>query len=69
MVIVIGNHDSSVRYHIEGVIRAGATVTEVKELLLQMMVYAGYPKMSTALPVALKAEAELQQRGMPAASP
>jgi len=69
MVIAIGNHDSSVQRHIEGAIRAGATETEVKELLLQMTVYAGYPKTSTALAVALKTFLELNQRGTPAASP
>lgn len=68
MVIAIGNHDSSVQEHIEGAMRAGASETEVKELLLQMTVYAGYPKISTALPVVLKTFAELQQRGMPAAN-
>ncbi|MBW4449265.1 MAG: carboxymuconolactone decarboxylase family protein [Spirirestis rafaelensis WJT71-NPBG6] len=54
---------------IEVAIRAGATQTEVKELLLQMTVYAGYPKAGAALAVALSALTELEQRLTPAVSP
>lgn len=69
MAIVIGNQDNSVQYHIEGAMRAGATETEVKELLLQMTVYAGYPKTLAAVTVAQQALANLKQRGTPASSP
>lgn len=69
ILIAIGNHDSSIQYHVEGAIRAGATQTEVKELLLQMTVYAGYPKAGAALAVALSALTELQQPLTPAANP
>lgn len=69
MLIAIGNHDSTIRYHIEGAIRAGATETEVKELLLQMTVYAGYPKTFTVLATAQSILIELRQQGVSDASP
>lgn len=69
MVIAVGNHDSSVQYHVEGAARAGATETEIKELLLQMTVYAGYPKALSAIATAQKVFTELAQKGTPPATP
>lgn len=69
IVIAIGNQNSSVQDYIEGAIRAGATETEVKELLLQMTVYAGYPKTGAVLTTAQNTLMKLQQQGIPAASP
>lgn len=66
MVTVLGNQSNSVQAHVEGALRAGATETEIKELLLQMTVYAGYPKTLAAVTVAQKVLKELKQRGIPA---
>jgi 4-carboxymuconolactone decarboxylase len=69
MVTVLGNQSHSVAAHVEGALRAGATETEIEELLLQMTVYAGYPKTLTAIAAAQQKLVDLKQRGMPAASP
>ncbi len=69
MVTALGNQGNSVQAHVEGALRAGATETEIKELLLQMTVYAGYPKTLAAVTVAQQTLADLKQRGIPAASP
>jgi len=69
MVTALGNQANSVQAHVEGALRAGATETEIKELLLQMTVYAGYPKTLAAVTVAQQTLADLKQRGIPAASP
>ncbi len=69
MVTVLGNHDSSVQYHVEGAVRAGATETEIKELLSQMTVYAGYPKALSAIAAAQKIFADIKKTGIPSASP
>ncbi|MBE9169327.1 carboxymuconolactone decarboxylase family protein [Pleurocapsales cyanobacterium LEGE 06147] len=69
MVVASGNHNSSVQYHVEGALRSGATETEIKELLLQMTVYAGYPKTLAAVAAAQQVFADLKQQGIPAASP
>jgi 4-carboxymuconolactone decarboxylase len=44
MVTVLGNQSNSVATHVEGALRSGATETEIKEVLLQMTVYAGQGK-------------------------
>lgn len=69
MTTALGNQINSVQHHVEGALRAGATETEVKELLLQMTVYAGYPKALAAVTATQQIFADLKQRGMPAASP
>jgi 4-carboxymuconolactone decarboxylase len=69
MVVVGSNQNNSVQTHVEGALRAGATETEIKELLLQMTVYAGYPKTVTAVATAQQKLADLKQQGMPAVSP
>jgi 4-carboxymuconolactone decarboxylase len=69
MVVVGSNQINSVQTHVEGALRAGATETEIKELLLQMTVYAGYPKTVTAVATAQQELADLKQRGIPAANP
>lgn len=69
MVTVLGNQSHSVQAHVEGALRAGATETEIKELLLHMTVYAGYPKALAAIAVAQQTFTDLKQRGIPAASP
>jgi 4-carboxymuconolactone decarboxylase len=61
MVVAIGNQDNSVKNHVERSIRAGVTETEIRELLLQMTVYAGFPKTVAAVTVAREAFAELKQ--------
>jgi 4-carboxymuconolactone decarboxylase len=69
IVTVLGNQPNSVAAHVEGALRSGATETEIKEVLLQMTVYAGYPKTLAAVAAAQQVFTDLQQRGMPAASP
>ncbi len=69
MVTALGNQSNSVEAHVEGALRAGATETEIKELLMQMTVYAGYPKTLAAVTAAQQIFAEIEQRGIPAASP
>jgi 4-carboxymuconolactone decarboxylase len=69
MVAALGNQSNSIEAHVEGALRAGATETEIKELLMQMTVYAGYPKTLTAIAAAQSAFTNLKQRGIPAASP
>lgn len=69
MVTALGNQNNSVEAHVEGALRAGATETEIKELLLQMTVYAGYPKTLAAVTAAQQTFVDLKQRGMPPASP
>ncbi|KAB8334673.1 carboxymuconolactone decarboxylase [Scytonema tolypothrichoides VB-61278] len=69
MVTALGNQSHSVQAHVKGALRAGATETEIKELLLQMTVYAGYPKTLAAVTAAQQIFADLKQRGIPAASP
>jgi 4-carboxymuconolactone decarboxylase len=69
MVTALGNQSNSVQAHVEGALRAGATETEIKELLLQMTVYVGYPKTLAAVAVAQQVFTDLKQRGTPAATP
>jgi 4-carboxymuconolactone decarboxylase len=69
MVAALGNQSNSIEAHVEGALRAGATETEIKELLMQMTVYVGYPKTLTAIAAAQSALTNLKQRGTPAASP
>jgi 4-carboxymuconolactone decarboxylase len=69
IVTVLGNQSNSVATHVEGALRSGATETEIKEVLMQMTVYAGYPKTLAAVAAAQQVFTDLQQRGMPAASP
>lgn len=69
MVTALGNQPNSVQAHVEGALRAGATETEIKELLMQMTVYAGYPKTLSAVTAAQSVFTNLKQRGIPAASP
>jgi 4-carboxymuconolactone decarboxylase len=69
MVTALGNQPNSIQAHVEGALRAGATETEIKEVLMQMTVYAGYPKTLAAVTAAQQAFTDLKQRGMPAASP
>jgi 4-carboxymuconolactone decarboxylase len=69
MVTALGNQSSSVESHVEGALRAGATETEIKELLMQMTVYAGYPKTLTAIAAAQSVFTNLKQRGSAAVSP
>jgi 4-carboxymuconolactone decarboxylase len=69
MVTVLGNQSNSVATHVEGALRSGATETEIKEVLLQMTVYAGYPKTLAAVAASQQVFTDLQQRGMPAATP
>jgi 4-carboxymuconolactone decarboxylase len=67
MVTALGNQNNSIEAHVEGALRAGATETEIKELLLQMTVYAGYPKTLAAVTAAQQKIVELQQQGIPPA--
>lgn len=69
MVTALGNQSNSVEAHVEGALRTGATETEIKELLLQMTVYAGYAKTLTAVTAAQQIFVNLKQRGIPATSP
>jgi 4-carboxymuconolactone decarboxylase len=69
MVTALGNQPNSIQAHVEGALRAGATETEIKEVVMQMTVYTGYPKTLVAVAAAQQAFTELKQRGMPAASP
>ncbi|KAM3112518.1 carboxymuconolactone decarboxylase family protein [Phormidesmis sp. 146-33] len=69
MVTALGNQNNSVEAHVEGALRAGATETEIKELLMQMTVYAGYPKTLTAIAAAQQKLVALKQQGIPPASP
>ena len=69
IVTALGNQSNSVEAHVEGALRAGATETEIKELMLQMTVYAGYPKTLAAVTAAQQKFVELKQQGIPAASP
>lgn len=69
MVTALGNQSNLVEAHVEGALRSGATETEIKELLMQMTVYVGYPKTLTAVAAAQSAFANLKQRGIPPASP
>jgi 4-carboxymuconolactone decarboxylase len=69
MVTVLGNQPHSIQAHVEGALRSGATETEIKELILQMTVYAGYPKTLTAVAAAQSVFTNLKQRGIPPASP
>lgn len=69
MLVAVGNHNSSVKRHTQGAIQAGATETEIKELLLQMTGYAGYPKALAAVIPVQQAFAEVQHRGIPTATP
>jgi 4-carboxymuconolactone decarboxylase len=69
MVTALGNQPNSIQAHVEGALRSGATETEIKEVLLQMTVYAGYPKTVAAIAAAQQVFTDLKQRGMPAANP
>ncbi|MBD0264313.1 MAG: carboxymuconolactone decarboxylase family protein [Tolypothrix sp. Co-bin9] len=69
MVTALGNQSNSVEAHVEGALRAGATETEIKELMLQMTMYVGYPKTLAAVTAAQQIFADIKQRGIPAASP
>lgn len=69
MVVVGSNQNNSVQAHVEGALRAGATEIEIKELMLQMTVYAGYPKTATAVSAAQEMLSDLKKRGVPAATP
>jgi 4-carboxymuconolactone decarboxylase len=69
MVIVSSNQNNSVQAHVEGALRAGATETEIKELLIQMTMYAGYPKTVVAVSAVQEMLSDLKQRGIPAATP
>jgi 4-carboxymuconolactone decarboxylase len=69
MVTALGNQSNSVETHVEGALRAGATKTEIKELLMQMTVYAGYPKTLAAVTAAQSVFTNLKQQGIPSASP
>lgn len=68
MMTAVGNQDNSMRYHVEAAIRAGATQTEIVELLLQMTIYAGYPKALTAVEAARETFKILEKQGTPPAS-
>jgi 4-carboxymuconolactone decarboxylase len=69
MLTALGNHSNSVEAQVEGALRAGATEAEIKELLMQMTVYVGYPKTLAAVTAAQQTFTDLKQRGILAASP
>ncbi len=68
MVTVLGNQSNSLEAHVEGALRAGATETEVKEVVMQMTVYAGYPKTLTAIAAAQKIFADIKKTKNPSVS-
>lgn len=59
MLAAMGGCDPQLAFHTAGAVRAGASVQEVVEALMQVSVYAGVPRTLNALAVARKALADL----------
>lgn len=60
MLAATGHH-SELRVHVAGAFRNGCTIDEVKEILLQVGVYAGTPAMVSAFGIAEKVIAEFTE--------
>lgn len=58
MLAALGNAEPQLAFHTAGAIRAGATVAEVLEALMQVALYAGVPRTLNALAVARRALVE-----------
>lgn len=54
MMATVGNRADSLRRHVEGALRAGATKEEVIEAMMQVSVYAGFPAALNAFGVLLQ---------------
>ncbi|MDH2433574.1 4-carboxymuconolactone decarboxylase [Pokkaliibacter sp. MBI-7] len=58
LMAALGHHDE-LAMHIRATMNTGATVEEVKEVLLQVGLYAGVPAANTAIKIAKEAYASL----------
>jgi 4-carboxymuconolactone decarboxylase len=54
-------HDNELALHVRAAVRNGLSADEIKEVLLQVGVYAGVPAANTAFAVAQRVLAELSQ--------
>ena len=52
MLTVMGNASTQLRFHIEGALNVGCTPEEIKEVILLMSVYAGFPAALNGMNVA-----------------
>ncbi|HEX6997807.1 MAG TPA: carboxymuconolactone decarboxylase family protein [Gammaproteobacteria bacterium] len=57
------NRPHELKVHVKGAIRNGATKTEIREVLLQVAIYAGVPASVDSFRVAKEALAELDKEG------
>lgn len=63
-LIALGNASPQVRLHINGVLNTGSTISEVKEVILQMSVYSGFPSSINAMNALKEVLAERKGRGI-----
>jgi 4-carboxymuconolactone decarboxylase len=56
------NRPHELKVHVKGAIRNGATKTEIREVLLQVAIYAGVPAAVDSFRVAKEALGELEQK-------
>lgn len=56
------NRPHELKVHVKGAMRNGATKTEIREVLLQVAIYAGVPAAVDSFRVAKEALAELENR-------
>ena len=62
MLATLGNHEE-LAMHIRATRNAGVTREEVKEVLLQVAVYAGIPAANAAVAVAKRVYVEMDEKG------
>jgi 4-carboxymuconolactone decarboxylase len=55
------NRPNELKVHVKGAIRNGATKTEIREVLMQVAIYAGVPAAVDSFRVAKEALAELDK--------
>jgi 4-carboxymuconolactone decarboxylase len=62
-VLAAMQHEGELAMHVKAALRNGLTPEQIREVLLQVAVYAGVPVANRAFPVAQRAIAEAQEAG------
>ncbi|QYO63347.1 carboxymuconolactone decarboxylase family protein [Leptolyngbya sp. 7M] len=60
----LGNAQPQLKAHIQGALNVGCTRTEVVEVILQLVVYAGFPAALNAMLIAKQVFAERDEEGL-----
>lgn len=60
----LGNAQPQLKVHINGALNTGSTISEVKEVILQMSVYSGFPSCINAMNALKEVLAERQTHGI-----